>query len=105
MAVKAVVVTVAATATALNGAQNDWIAGNSCLISVPAAGQTVFVGGSDVTAATGYPWLAGTEHPVGLDDLSPGYRGTSTPEATTGEIIYGIVASGSQAVNVLSQGI
>jgi hypothetical protein len=98
MAIKATVVTVAATATALTYAENDWTPGASYLISVPAAGQTVFVGGPDVTAATGYPYFAGTEHPVALDAPGP----VSGPAR---EVLYGIVASATQAVNVLAQGI
>lgn len=56
------------------------------VVAVPAGGVTVFVGGASVTAAAGFPVAAGSSLSVDLDN---------------GEQLFGVVASGSQAVNVL----
>lgn len=92
MAVTGAAVTVAVTATLLSGADGDAIQGQSVMVTVPAAGQTVFLGGSGVTTATGYPVATGTSlpWPVAL---------------SVGEALYGIVAGTTQVVNVLRTGV
>jgi len=97
-------VTVTTAATPLNNfGQADGVPGSSLAIQVPVAGQTVFVGGPGVTAATGYPYLAGSEHFIDVDD-DPRLHANDL-HAAPGEALYGIVASGTQLVNVLAQGI
>ena len=56
------------------------------LMKVPAAGQTVFIGGAGVTAITGFPVAPGEAMPMGI---------------TQGVDVYGIVAAGTQDVNLL----
>lgn len=90
MAVSAASVTVATTATVLTSAESDDRAGFSVLVKVPAEGATVYLGGSGVTTGAGYPLAEGEAMAF---DLSPG------------ESLFGIVASGTQAVNVLRSGV
>lgn len=92
-------ITVTTTATALNPLSEDTadgglLQGNSVLITNTSS-VTVYIGGSDVTADAaastgGKPLAAGAELPA---TVGPG------------EVIYGRVASGSQVVNVLRQGV
>lgn len=76
-------VTVAATATAIVAAVNT-----PTLVSVhvPTGGVTVFVGGSTVSTTTGLHVPAATTKDVQL---------------WPGDALYGIVATGTQAVGVL----
>jgi hypothetical protein len=60
----------------------------ACLIRVPTGAQTVYLGGSQVTTGTGCPFIANEDVEVDL----------------VNEILYGIVASGSQVVYVLRKG-
>ena len=61
----------------------------SAVVLVPAAGATVFVGGSDVTSANGFPLTPTASAPVSLEwDY-------------VNDAMFAIVASGTQAVNVL----
>lgn len=90
MTVLAASVTVAATATLLSSGTDDNAYGHSVLLKVPTGGATVFLGGAGVTAAAGFPAAAGEPYTF---DLAPG------------DALYGIVASGSQAVNVLRTGV
>lgn len=83
-------VTVATTATALNVAEGSASDRVSVLVAVPTGGATVFVGGSGVTTANGYPITAGTS--IALD-------------LNSGEVAYGIVAASTQAVAVLRSGV
>lgn len=86
MSVKSTAVTVAATATVLATAAADRD-GMKVKVQVPTGGQTVFLGGSDVTTVNGYAVATGTE----AHELTLG----------RGEILYGIVAATTQAVRVL----
>lgn len=98
MSVSASVVTVAATATLLTASQGDNAFGASLALQVPSGGATVFIGGADVTAAAGWPVTAGQSLFLDLDSTSGG-----NPQQT--EAVYGIVATGTQAVNVLLRGV
>lgn len=74
--------TIATTATQVSDEPTK-----SVCFKVAAGGSTVFLGGSDVTTATGFPIAAGEAF---CDDL----------DMRDGEL-YGIVASGTQALNYL----
>jgi hypothetical protein len=85
MAFKTSRVTVGTTATALNSS-----AASMTVISVKVpTGSTLYVGGKDVTSATGWPVDGGT---IGTFDLE------------LGEMLYAVVASGSVVVPVLLGG-
>ena len=58
-------------------------------IQVPEGGQTVYVGGPDVTSSNGWAVAAGTEFFIDV----------------AGEDVYGIVAATTQAVRVLRRGV
>jgi len=88
MAVKSVAVTVPATAggilLASSVSDRD---GVRVRVQVPSGGQTVYLGGSDVTVANGYAVATGAEsHELVL---------------ARGEALYGIVAATTQAVRVI----
>lgn len=88
---------VTTTATALNTDTNELPGsiGNTIIIKVPAGGQIVYVGGSDVTADT----TAGTGgFPIASGD-------SLTITAGPGETLYGRVAATTQNVNVLRVGV
>lgn len=88
MALAATRVTVTTSATLLFSADAD---GSRVRIRVPAAGQTVFIGGtSGVTTATGFEVLTGTQ----TDEFVLG----------AGDTLYGIVAATTQATHVLAVG-
>lgn len=57
------------------------------LVSVPTGGQTVFLGGSDVTQATSYALEAGKEVAISLDGDNA---------------LYGLVGATTQIVHVLA---
>lgn len=86
---KAVLVTVPATAGGIVLVAGGKSSGPgypaSATISVPANGQIVFVGGQDVDVTNGFPVAAGGVLQLDL----------------VNESLYGIVASGTQVVNVL----
>jgi hypothetical protein len=91
MAVVAASVTVATTATLLSASsETDHASGQSVMVKVPTGGATVYIGGSGVTSAAGFPVAAGEATAF---DLSPE------------DALYGITASGTQAVNVLRTGV
>lgn len=101
MTINSAYVSVASTATALNVANtrgNRWngqYKGVSLLVKNPSASVTVYLGGSDVTADTtagtgGYPLAPGAEVAISVVE---------------DEILYGRVASGTQSVNVIRQGV
>jgi hypothetical protein len=88
---------VANTATLLNTdtSTSGGTIGNTIIVKVPAGGVTVYLGGAAVTADTtagtgGFPLAAG-------DSLAI--------TSAEGEALYGIVATGTQSVNVLRQGV
>ena len=80
-------VTIAATPTliASGGAR---VNPDQVVISVPIGGATVYLGDAAVSTATGFPVAAGGVFKWAL----------------TGESVYGIVASSTQAVNVAERG-
>lgn len=92
MAVVEASVTVATTATELSGGDAGGpTSGQSILVKVPAAGATVYLGGSGVTTTTGYPLAAGESFTA---DLGPG------------DTLFGIVVGpATQAVNVIRIGV
>ena len=103
MALSSKVITVANTPTLLNNfGQTDGNPGTSLAVYIPSAGQTVFIGGPDVTAANGYPWFAGSEHFIDVDDSS---FLVVDKRNLPGEYVYGIVAAGSQPINLLARGV
>lgn len=82
MAVSAEKVSVGATATALNDGTPGRI-----IVSVPSgASASVYLGGPDVDTTDGFPLAASAVQEVLVD---------------SGEILYGIMATGTQDVNVL----
>ena len=89
MAVSAAAVSVGTTATLLSTAETDFVGGAAFAVKVPSGGATVFVGASGVNTSAGFPLAAGETLLVDLD---------------AGESLYGVVASGTQLVNVLRQG-
>jgi hypothetical protein len=74
--------TVTTTAQALNVSENK----ASIALSNPALGATVYLGGSDVTAANGFPLAAGEKIALDLEK---------------GDVVYAIVAASTQAISVL----
>ena len=83
-------VSVGTTATLLSatGAGRD---GQTVLVQNPTNGQSVYIGGTGVTTSSyGFLLLAGTAFAIELQD---------------GEGIYGVVASSTQAVGVIRQGV
>lgn len=90
MTIATAAVTVANTATALASAPSTVGPRRSVLVHVPEGGVTVYVGGADVTTANGIPVASGSTLELGKLD------GAERP--------YGIVASGTQAVRVLTTG-
>jgi hypothetical protein len=88
-------VTTAATLLASNAASTaaaaDWAAVEAILINASTTPATVVLGGSTVTASTGARWIVGVGSVL---------RVTLEP----GESIYGIVASGTQDIDVLVSG-
>lgn len=90
MAVVAASITVGTAATQLSSTTDDSAFGHGLLVKVPAGGQTVFLGGSGVTAAAGYPLAAGESF---------------TADLTPGDALFAVVAATTQAVNVLRTGV
>ena len=89
MAITHNIVTVGATATVISTAVNDR-EGHSVCVQNPSASTTVYIGGSGVTTTDYGVALAGGAD-ISIDLLQ-------------GEILYGIVASSTQTVNVLRAG-
>lgn len=79
-------ITVGTTATLLADGNED--RPQEVIVFVAAAGQSVFLGGPDVTTGNGVPIATGTNSPA-LKSDGP---------------LYGIVAATTQAVHVLRQG-
>lgn len=91
MTVEAAAVSVAVTATALNAAQNTLAQNRQAVTLYNNGAQTVFLGPSTVTTATGFPLVAGA---------------SATWEPTdVGERLYGIVAATTCEVRVVRAGV
>lgn len=85
----AVKVSVGTTATLLLAAGRGTVdVPQSVVLSVPSGGSTVYIGGENVTTASGFPVVAGAT--LSLDVI--------------GEPVYGIVGASTQDVNVLRSG-
>jgi len=83
-------VSVGTTATKLGDAERDRD-GFTIMVQNPSGGASLYIGGAGVTTASyGYEVVAGAE--VGVELLKD-------------EELYGVVASGSQTVNVLRIGV
>lgn len=80
-------VTVTDEATRLDAPETSSDPGQSFSVYVPTGGETVWIGGDDVTAANGTPVAAGQHYALDL--------------GSTG--LYGVVASGTQEVRVLEE--
>lgn len=78
--------TVTTTATLVNSGLGVATIPRQIILSVPSGGSTVYVGGAAVTATDGFPVLAGGALAVEL----------------VNEPLYAIVASGTQAINILA---
>lgn len=89
MALTSRTVSVGTTATRLDKVADAHLTGAVALYNAGAA--IVYVGGSDVTTANGYP--------VGAGSYGPGV------ELAVDESLYGIVASGTCDVRVLEVGV
>ena len=89
MAVTHNIVSVGATATIISNAANDRD-GHSVLVQNPSASVTVYIGGAGVTTTSYGVALAGGAD-ISIDLLQ-------------GEVLYGVVASSTQNVNVLRAG-
>lgn len=89
MAVTHNIVSVGTTATVISTAANDR-EGHSVLVQNPSASTTVYIGGAGVTTTDyGCALAGGADISVDLQQ---------------GEILYGVVASSTQNVNVLRAG-
>jgi hypothetical protein len=89
MAVTHNIVSIGTTATVISTAANDRD-GHSVLVQNPSASTTVYIGGAGVTTTSYGVALAGGSD-MSIDLLQ-------------GEILYGVVASSTQNVNVLRAG-
>ena len=92
MALKSTAVSVGTTATRLDTADDtgDALAGES-LVFYNNGTATIYVGGSDVSTANGCP--------VAASSWSPSF------DLSTGDAVYGRVASGTVEARVLESGI
>lgn len=90
MTVLAASVSVGTSATLLSSSTDDGAYGHTVAVKVPTGGATVSLGGSAVTTAAGFPLAAGE---------------SATFDLGSGDALYGIVVSGTQAVNVLRTGV
>lgn len=90
MSLETAAVTVATTETALTALEGAGSDAVTVRVSVVAAGQTVYVGPTGVTTATGYPIATGA-----ADTFTLGQ----------GDRLFGIVAATTQAVRVLRVGV
>lgn len=91
MAVQSAQVSVGTSATLLSVAETEAsYDGISVTVSVPTGGTSVYLGPSGVTTGTGFLLNAGQSASFDLG---------------TGEVLYGIVGSGTQTVYVLRSGV
>lgn len=89
MAVKAARVVVATTPTALNSVDTSGITGSG-IAGKNMSAVEIFVGGADVSTATGYPVAAGAEFSLDFE--------------SSAEIAYAIVATGTAEVAIIAVG-
>lgn len=82
---KATKPTVTTTPTVIVPSGGTGLTPRASVVAVPTGGATVYVGGPDVDATLGFPVAAGTA--ISVDVVQ--------------EALYAVVASGTQAVNVL----
>ena len=87
--VRTYAVTVTTTATKLTDVRGDTVAGYTLFVANDAT-PTVYVGGPDVTSATGIPMPTGCSFSADLAD---------------NEDLYGVVASGTVPIRVLLGGV
>lgn len=92
MAYKSRAVTVTTTATRLDTADETDSYGGSVIAIYNLSASTVYVGGSDVTTANGFPVEASTGK-------------FSVDSQVTTDALYGIVATGTAEVRVFEQGV
>jgi hypothetical protein len=85
LAVRATRVNVGAAPTALTGAETDYQSGSSGLIRHRGT-NPVYLGGANVSTSTGFQLDSGEAVPLDL---------------FSGEVVYGIVASGTERCDVL----
>lgn len=90
MAVSAAVVTVGTTPTLLTGSESDALLGSHIVVNNTSA-VTVYIGGSAVTIATGFPVAAGVT--------------TVRFELGPNEAMYGVVAAATAAVAAIRVGV
>ena len=91
MAISHAIVSVTTAATALNDSLDGGKDGSSVSVQNPTGGATVYIGGAGVTTASyGFLLAAGA---------------TFSAELNQGEALFGIVASSTQSVAVLRQGV
>jgi hypothetical protein len=91
MALSHGIVSVGTTATALNASLNGGKDGSRISVQNPTGGSTVYLGASGVTTSSyGFLLAAGT---------------TFSIELNQGEALFGVVASSTQSVAVLRQGV
>lgn len=84
-------VTVGTTATALGTVPGD----GAPVVLSNGTGGTVYVGNSNVTTTTGYALAASTSVLVAYGEFAPDFGGVSAS-------LYGVTASGTSTVTVLS---
>lgn len=85
-------VSVGTTATALNTADTSFGAQKATLlIQNPTGGATVYIGGAGVTT-TSYGYILAAQGELSIDILAD-------------EVVYGVVATSTQNVAVLKQGV
>jgi hypothetical protein len=90
MALTHCIVSVAATATLISAAEAGRD-GQTVLVQNPAGGATVYLGGAGVTTVSyGFTLEGGVAFAIDLQ---------------VGEALYGIVASSTQSVSVIRQGV
>lgn len=97
IATTAVLVTTSATAVAALCSTREEL-----IFAVPSGGSTVYVGGADVTSATGIPVEGGRAMAVAADLIvgnGPGRKLQPSSAVCSGW--YGVVATGTQDVRVL----
>jgi hypothetical protein len=83
-------VTVSTSATALTGIDTDYKPGSSIIVQAPA-GNTLWVGGADVnTTTTGWAIPAGT---------------TLAVDISGSDVLYGVIAAGTDTATVLRVGV
>lgn len=84
-------VSVGVAATQLSVADRGGTAeGQSVLVKNPAGGALVYLGGSDVTTAAGFPLEAGA---------------SASFDISGDDVLFAVVAVGTQTVNVLRTGV